>query len=641
MVRYGRPLPPGNYGPTGLPGYVDAQGNFQPRPAGGYRTGVGASSGGGGAGGPSPLQMPAAFQGPGPAGGTFGQDIGQLRNPTRPIPLRQAIPGSRFQFEDAAQDAQVVGGSLTIFDLGMGFNMQKGPLEIAHAHLASGTAYVSHEGQMILPPADEAAATPDPTAGVTPTWMTFLSENFSQLLVAVASDGGVSSVNLFREGTDGLFTALTYEAKILGLWRIVMNGTIYTAVGKAGAATEMLTDYGAGADITPASAGSMNAATSGTVGMMQALELADTPILMKYGTVLASLSGNVAIGTAPTNQMTPLNTGGGAIGFRGIGGRDIYGYWFWPKDSSSTYGNQGPMEIVYTNAFGTGAKRLLLGIDNVRGGGFIRDGLLAIGDDDKIVFFDGTPKPLRWITDRTRDTAADFRMIAPYIKGEELFVEVNEIYSGTGASFTTVRYKERYDWDLDAWQPSSLRVTLTGTGVKTLNAFRLPVSEQTGRLACYADGKWYSQFQPRPDQNLYNLRGGAVNFDSPATAVSPGLVFPSPVTYAPKKVTGVHLGGDPTGGAASINTPGALKLEIVEYGAAAGTGVSFVWDSDVSNAGRYKPDPTNDTWLMFPQLLWTMTQGSDAALTPQFLPVKIDWEFQLPKREASLVSGGW
>ena len=629
-------MPPRLPNPGGFnPGYVDPQGNYHPRPAGGYGGGGGGGGGSRQSGGP-PLLTPPSFQPPstnvGPGG--VARDIGQIANPGRPIPLRSAIPGARGKFVDANQGQQIVGYQLTIYDMGNGFNMQKGPVDLAHSRLASGTAYVSHEGQMILPPLDDPLATPDPTAGVTPTWMTFCDENFSQLLIGVASAGGAGSVNLFKEGTDGTFTALTYEAKILSLQRVVMNGVIYTAVGRAGAAVDLLTDYAS----TPTSAGSMHANTADCVGIHQVRGLGDMPLLIKRSTTLATLSNNVAIGTAPTNTISGLQTGGGVLGERGVGGREVLVYWFWPDDSASTYGNQSPLHIAYTNAFGTNLKDIVLDLKNIRGGAPIWDGFILCNDDG-LSFFNGEELNLKWVYDRDRDTTRDFRCVSIYVKDGELYLERNEIYTGTGTSFTTVRAREKFDPDLWAWQPASARTTLTGTGVKTLNAFRLPVSRQTGRLVCYADGKWYSQFQPKPNQNLYNLRGGAVNFATAASATSPGLEFPSPITYVAKRPTGVHLGGDPTGGASTIATPAALKLEIVEYGSAAGTGIVFLWDSTTTNAGRYQPAPNNQTSFVFPQLLWTLTQGATTTLTPQFLPVTIDWECDLPAREMGVWTG--
>ncbi|MGH8524285.1 MAG: hypothetical protein ACREXY_08730, partial [Gammaproteobacteria bacterium] len=373
--------------------------------------------------------------------------------------------------------------------------------------------------------------------------------------------------------------------------------------------------------------------TAGCVGVQQMRWLSDMPLLIKAGTKLLKLSGNPgALGTQPTTVVSNLIAGGGAVGTLGVGGRPIRPYWLWAESSAvAAFGNTVNLRIVSTNGYGTDLQDLPLDLKTIRGAAVLRDGIFAHDGERAFFYNGGSPLPLRWVEDRVVDATRDFLFVAPYIKGDDLYAEVNEV-EVLSSGFVTKRWLERYDWDLNVWQNASKPVTLTGTGQKTLNAFTLPVSRETGCLHCYADGSWYRTFQPKPGELPFNYRGRE-SFEASVETITAGMILPEPIAWMPKIITGIYMGGIATGGGTTLPTPGGIEVEVKEYGAANSTGVHFAWDASVPNAGRYQAFGTNQTRILVPQIRITQTQGSDATLTSQALPLIIEGLAFLPARK--------
>lgn len=579
---------------------------------------------------PSPVP-PQLTPDPKPSSIAGGDVFAQARPDGGTMPLKGAVPNARFDFIESDHGKQTIGWRWTIYTLDDGFNMQRGKLEEGHGRVAKSTLEHRDRGRLTLPIKTTAATSPDPT-NESPSFMTFQDNIFGQLAIAVKSAGGGSSVNLFSENaTTGVISSHTLEAPITMLRKVVFNDTVYLAVGRAGAnAIRLYSDLAA----SPTLAATMHADTNGAVGLIQ-MDLPGSPVLIKAGNNLEYFTSTLSpLTTEGTNRFANLPAGGADLGKMGLGGRPIRAFWFWPRPGNArAYGNQVDMDIVSTNAYGTDIQEFPFPeLKTVRGGGIIRDGIIA-HDDEKLVFRNGgPPHPLRWVTDRERVATRDLLLVGIWIDHDQLYAQVEEVeFNSSG--FVTKMHKERYDWEIDRWQPASGEVTLTGTGQKSLNGFNLPVSgRNTHMLHTYADGSWYRQYQPPPSREVYSLRGQR-DYEASGELYTPGLIFPDPIGFVPKIMTGAYFGGDPTGGGTTLPTPGAVEFEFLEYGRTAGTGQRFAWDSTVANAGRFQAFPQNQTRVLIPQCRIKLTQGADTTLTPQGLPLIIEGLAFLPEKK--------
>lgn len=577
---------------------------------------------------PQYAPQPPAPPPPQPQKGTVGADVQGLASPGDYAALKEAIPSAQFEFIESSNPREIVAWRLTIPTLDGGF-FQRGSLDEHHASVSITTADNRSRGKLTHPFKSTAATTPDPT-NQSPTWMTWADDIFGKLAIGVASAGGGGSVNLFSEdASTAVISSHTYAAQIISLTKVILNGTTYLAVGKGGAnAVQLLSDLAS----TPTSAGSMHSDTNGCVGIQQMRWLPDMPILGKSGTILWKLSGNPgSLGTQPTTVLSNLVAGGGPVGQLGVGGRPIRVYWLWAESSAVVaYSNTVNLRVVSTNGFGTDVQETPFDLNTVRGARVLRDGIFAHNGTRAQFYNGGAPRDMRWIFDRKLDVTRDFLMVAPYIYGNDLYCEVNEIEVAS-SGFITKRWIEMYDWDLNKWQNASKPVTLTGQGQKTLNAFSLPASQETGHLHCYADGSWYRQFQRRAGEEAYNYRGYK-DYEATVDTYSAGLIFPEPIAYVPKVVTGIYMGGEVSGGGTTLPTPGAVEVEVKEYGNADGTGIRHAWDADIAAAGRYAKFPTNQSRLLFPQIRITQTQGASTTATTQALPIVVEGLAFLPNR---------
>ncbi len=556
------------------------------------------------------------------------------------VPLQRALPGSKFEFIQSEQDRSVVAWRWTIFDWRGGLNMQLGEVGDAHTRLASSTGVSQVQGYAHPPFLTTLQNTITTTTPDTQFWANHLNRLF---LTTTGGAGALAASKLLGEtsSTNPVLIDTTYAPAgagfISGLWAPVYLGNSATpnmVVGLSTAA-DVLSVMGS----PPTSIGQMEAATAGLTGFIQ-LALPGQPYLAQAGASMLYGLGSGALGQNAQVMQNPITPGWQAIASFQWAGRKARVYWRKPVGISTVQtmlgASPGVWELVSTNPYGTDTQYHDLGLTNITGIGIVRDGFVAT-DDDRIIFHNGRPEELGWKSDRTHVTSQTYKTRGlRIIDKRELIAEVN-LY---GAAATTLRFWERYDWDLKAWQAISAQTAITdGASTTGLLSSRgsplMPFSPSTRNLhAAGGSGVTTAYFSrkfvespgvnPREYQTLQS-------YEASCLFVTPGVLFPAPITYAPKVVTHVFCGADTTGGGNTLPTPGAVQVQVVEYKATSG-GVGGVWKSTISKTGRMRPLPQNQSRLLTPQVRVSVTQGTDPTLVPNCLPITIEGLAFLPKR---------
>lgn len=545
-----------------------------------------------------------------------GQDIFEAARPTQQEVRQSAIGPVKLKFFSTGRAGEV-GWRLTIHDLRGGLQANKGYVEEVHARTRSGTLDTRYKGQAVLHQLGASQSTPDPTTD--PRFISSLNL-FSKLLIGV---GAGADVSLLQEtsSTNPALTGITFtpNGAIAGLAPITIGGI---AAGERLAVLSLGVAEVIGPDLV--SDGDMHVNTTDCWAMMQVPD-PDRTILFFTAAGVVTLTAASAIGDAPTaTTVTDLPEGGFGLGVFGLAGRPVRPWIVIPRTDSSQgmnkFGDESLGDIWHFNIRGTDPQIFPLPLKGIRWAGRFREGIIA-SDEERIVYTNGLIlRDTKF--DENRPANSDRRILARsyYVNGGgELIVNVESIASANGTGNTQF-WRERYDFDLDAWSQISAVTTFSTTGRLTYaGAGPMPLSNQNGFAHAYGDGSWYRLFLPKAGQSPYSLRqsSGAqattgVQFEASGAWDSPEYIFPDELAWAPKVITGMGFMGEldegGSGSTLSLTCGGKEHTFRYGYGAAAQW-----WDFKDS-----------DYRITYPQISAVLTRGSSAYMTPQMLPIVIE-----------------
>lgn len=534
------------------------------------------------------------------------------------------------------------GAAWTIRDIA-GLNLQRGEIAQAYNRAAKSTADTSYFGQATLPlklTEQQLAIVGSNPGSYNLQGANVFGRQFIGLINTLVGPALLAETSATDPTLVQIATAGGIGDVLFGIYEVEARDTTvkaFLALCKAGQPIQLLNDS-AGTVF-----GTMNAATATAGGIVT------TP----FGNVIKAqnsywfLPNTSAYNAAPTEYNAGAIPGGGwAMGLKGIGNRPIRCYFNVPAGGPSNVAQPGLSSslgalegtlykghVESTNIYGYDRQIFdMPGLKDVNQSCFFRDGIIGT-DLDNITHMGRGERHIVPFAERNSDSDVIRKIVNFYPRGQELYWGVEE-YAAPEAHPATRFWLERYDWDTDMVTQVSPVVSHAGTtGLQAYRALGAgPVSAQTGYFhgrvgpntfggAPYSWRYW----RPEAGVSVYGARtsGGStgqaghpyqhVLESDPIEIELPEALFPAPITWARKVVTGYHYGGELQYGqgvtAGCSNAPsttwrtGALEL--------------------IKNQSRWHPVNDSKAGFLLPQpFIRFWTGGSDYS-SQQVFPLTI------------------
>lgn len=464
----------------------------------------------------APINIPQGYQFTAPNYGTT-QSQQQLRNPS--MQAGEAVNSGQAGVEYATK--QIAPGVsywwVKVKNANRGFR-QQAHISEAHATRSRSQLDARTYGVEHLPPVTNVYTSFQPTDSTQRYVMSCTA--FGYLVFALYNSVGPNYTPLFRENADGTLTQLNYSKgsthRIKGLVNLVIAGTAYLAILKENQPIELLTDV---AD-TPASAGSMNADTSGAWAAVMTT-LPDSSHLIFTGSTILAGTATQAIGAAHTVEgYVPLSgalSGGWVMGVQSINSGDVR-VWFVALAADATISAlPGDNLVNFRGAVyscsqrGDDVEQWKLPLPYITAAVLVRGGIAY--SNGYTAGFDNGREHFEFGSTRGRDAFATTATYVPgfFVKNDDLYLERTS-FDGTSVA----RWVEYFDWSsrelLNCSKHQSYTLTSAVAPYSASATGSLPVSESTGLIwECFVspvDGSWvfFSQFQPHDAPALYDTR---------------------------------------------------------------------------------------------------------------------------------------
>ena len=492
---------------------------------------------------------------------------------------------------------------------------------------------------------------------------------FGIQFLALGSSNGVC-LNTETSKTDPTLVAVAYSpsASICSLTRVVDDGVERLAIGRIGAAVQLLSDA------VGTVATTMHTSTNSCWGIiMSGINATDAgvPVMLIYaGTTIGTKATNADLTTAivATVPPTTVNAGGFAIGAIKAKSRGQRAYWAIPRITTTAGGllygaaNETFMDIWSTDMTGTDLLPVDLQYlpDGIIQAASFRDGILAT-DGFHIVYWDGEneydlgifkKRVQAGTTTNVIDSDERKRVRNLIVNGPECGA-VWQWFDQT-ATVAGKEYMEIYNFESGTWhnwdEPIALTVT-TATFSGVLCAGALPISPDSRHIyhsTNIAGGVtgMYQSFLPRPGESLLwqhsQGSGGTSNvaipvydttakllgcrwwLDSPPPGALPGI---NTIRRNPKIITEVEFNGnlDYAGSAAAT-----LQIQVQGRGLD-GTTTYTAYDQTFSQgqpSGHYKRKNTSQGRANIQDVqLYLVYTGPGTRKIPLLLPFIIRFAY--------------
>lgn len=522
-----------------------------------------------------------------------------------------------------------------------GLNLTRGEISDTYNRAASSDADTSYFQQATLPLALTEQTTAFGTAGV---YFGISGVNvLGRLVIGVLDNSGAILLGETSSADPTLMAlsiALGTSADIINQVnevRVNSGGSVTTcmALSKNSNPIALYTSTGN----TPASLGNMHADTAGAYGIVT------TPFgnVIKAANSYWYLAHSSAYNAAPTEyNADAVPAGGWALGMKGIGNRPVRVFFVVPESltatnfasgSSASLSNADRYHIETTNIYGYERQMFdMPGLKHVTQACFFRDGIIGT-DGDNITFMGRTERHIVPFSDRPTDSDMVRKVVGFRVKGHDLFWDVEAVDVSSASPHDTRFWVEHYDWDTDMVTQVTPTITRDGTGHQAYRATGAqPVSDQTG----YFHGRMgpntsstsrmsWRYWRPEAGQSVYATRAGSsaviathpfqvVTEADPITITMPETLFPSPITWARKTITGYYFGGAlQYGEACSVACSNAPSTEWR-------TGTL---ETGVKEASRWHPVKDSNSGFLLPQPVITFWSGNIVYSTPQVWPITL------------------